>query len=154
MDTLDWLKKKATTAAVAMAGAATSNAAPSIDKEPASVLFLHGYGESGLLAGMSTKDLKDVCRLKGHDLLNIPDGFKQLKSEAECGPIADDEYRKMVMDGDLDAFCWYQVSKDGIGGHRKAGFADFAYRAKKADADAAVLQLVQLITELDGVDAI
>ena len=120
------------------------------------VLFLHGYGESALLAGMSTKDLKEVSKSKGYTFLEVPDGFKQLKSETEVSPIVDEEYRKMVASGDLDAFCWYPLTKDAIttGGHRKAGFTDFEFRAKKEESDAAVLKLVEMITKLGGVDAV
>lgn len=118
------------------------------------VLFLHGYGESALLAGMSTKDLKDVCKNKGYNFLDVPDGFTPLKSATEVDPIHDEEYRKMVASGDLDAFSWYPLAKGSEGGHRKAGFDDFGFRSKKADTDVCVKKLADMITKLGGVDII
>ena len=117
------------------------------------VLFLHGFGESSLLAGMSTMDLKDVLKGGGYELLPTPDGFQKLQSASECEPITDVRYRKMVQAGDLDAFSWYPLVKGLDGGHRTKG-KDFQHRAAQSDVTEAVTKLVDYITKLGGVDAI
>jgi len=118
------------------------------------VLFLHGFGESSLLAGMSTNDLKEVLKGAGHELLDAPNGWYSLKDAAASKYIADVEYRQMVMDGDLDAFSWIQIQDSKEGGHRRAGFKDFDGRPSQADTEVSVTKLVDFITKIGGVDAI
>ena len=118
------------------------------------VLYLHGFGESELVAGMAAKDLKDTLTTAGYELLKVPDGFIPLKSKEECAPIVDPEYRKMVEAGDLEAFAWYPFVKGDTGGHRKPPFEDFEFRTTAPAREEAVKKLVALIDKLGGVDAI
>jgi len=68
--------------------------------------------------------------------------------------IADPEYRKACVDGELESFCWYPLVRGRSGGHRKPGAKDFEFRADPVDQKAALGRLVAHIHALGGVDGL
>ena len=93
------------------------------------VLFLHGFGESQLIASMAAHGLQEAVESAGHEFLPIPDGFLQLSGAAAVEPIVDAEYKKMVQSGELTAYAWYPLVKGLTGGHRDPSCKDFDFRA-------------------------
>lgn len=94
-------------------------------------LYLHGFGESSLLAGMSTAGIKKCLSDNSIALDAEMNGYVHLKSDKEFDPIVDPEYKAMCKSGDLDAYGWYMLAKGSEGGHRKPPAEDFGYRADK-----------------------
>jgi hypothetical protein len=122
------------------------------------VLFLHGYGESSLMAGMSTAALKKAVDEAKCELLPVPDGYHKLKSSTDFKPIADEDYRSMCQAGELDAFAWYPLRDPklgkGDGGSRAKPAKDFEFRAEPSGMSTAVKKLLADIDNMGGVDAI
>jgi len=118
------------------------------------VLFLHGFGESPMVAEVSADPLKSALEGGGAKFLPIPAGFKKLSTPDEMAAIGDPEYRQTCMDGALDAYAWYPLVKGNEGGHRAPPAEDFAFRASPADTAEAVKQLKAMIEKANGVDAI
>jgi hypothetical protein len=123
------------------------------------VLFLHGYGESSMMSGMSTAALQKALKAAnpGVEMLPVPDGYHKLKTDADLEPIEDEDYKKMCQDGELDAFAWFPL-RDGRdsrdGGHRSKPARDFEFRSDSADVAAAVKKLCGDIDKMGGVDGV
>jgi hypothetical protein len=121
------------------------------------VLFLHGYGESSMMSGMSTGALTKALTEANIEMLPVPDGYRKLKTDADFAPIADEDYKKMCQDGELDAFAWFPL-RDGRdsrdGGHRSKPARDFEFRSDSADVAAAVKKLCGDIDKMGGVDGV
>ena len=131
------------------------------------VLFLHGYGESSVMAGMSAAALKRMCELKELELLHIPNGWIKLKTDFEFMPVDDPEYREMCKSGELEAFAWWRprdhYGKYGKGdpqaciGYRRGPDGEqepLAWIPHAEEAQDATEKLVQYIDQRGGVDCI
>ena len=55
---------------------------------PAKFLFLHGFGESNMLASNSTSTLSEVLKPEGIKLESM-DGFTKLEKDTDFDPIPD-----------------------------------------------------------------
>jgi len=122
-------------------------------------LFLHGFGESNMLAGNSTSTLLEVLKPEGIALESM-DGFTKLEDGTDFDPIPDEEYKSLCRSGDIEAYCWYPIVpkekkfNHADGGHRATG-TDFDYQPKSAEAiKSAVDGLIKHIESIGGVDAI
>jgi histidine triad (HIT) family protein len=121
------------------------------------VLFLHGYGESSLMSGMSTDALTKALSAANVEFLPVPDGFHKLKNKLDFEPIVDKEYRAMCQSGDLEAFSWYSFidpKKVTRGGHRSPPYEDFNYRTDPAEMKEAAKRMCAYIDKQGGVDGL
>lgn len=123
-------------------------------------LFLHGFGESNMLASNSTSTLMEVLKPEGITLDSM-DGFTKLENESDFEPIPDQEYKDLCKNKEIDAYCWYpMVPKQAMfnkkeGGKRAGSATNFAYQPSSAEAvKKGVDALIKYIEKVNGVDAI
>lgn len=107
-----------------------------------------------MLAGASCLALKKALQTRGIALDASLDGFVKLQNIEEFAPIVDPEYRKMCLNGSIEAFAWYLLREDSEGGHRTPPAKDFGYRGERIEMGAAVGQICEHIDSLGGVDGI
>uniref|UniRef100_A0A7S2J677 Serine hydrolase domain-containing protein n=1 Tax=Haptolina brevifila TaxID=156173 RepID=A0A7S2J677_9EUKA len=118
------------------------------------VLYLHGFGESSLVADMMIGPLREALREADVELL--PHEAPNKLAPTELGAIVDPEYRAQCENGSLPAFCWYKLTDAATtpGGHRAPPASDFGFRSTSADQAAAVATLCAHIKAIGGVDGL
>jgi predicted esterase len=138
------------------------------------VLYLHGYGENGLIASYATLGLTAALAPRGFAIDSQLEGYIKLESDEDLDPIIDKEYMEMCKSGEFEAYAWSRFIKvtpeeeeeeaapsgggGGFGGvrrgHRIPSAPDFEHLDDPQTQSLAVEKLAEHINKLGGVDGL